>query len=133
MKKDIHVVGAIIEKDGKILCAQRSLQKSLPGLWEFPGGKIEKHETPRQALARELEEELHIQVDIAEEAFNFAVHEYDFGIVHFTTFICKNLQGEIELTEHEAIKWLPIDQLETLEWPPVDQPAVKKLIELGEV
>ena len=64
MKKQIKVVGAVIEKNGKILCAQRGHDKSLAGLWEFPGGKIEQNETPQQALEREIKEELLCEVSI---------------------------------------------------------------------
>lgn len=82
MKKEINVVGAIIIKNGKILCAQRGESKALAYLWEFPGGKIEKGETPRQALKRELVEELNIEVSVEQNQFEQTTYEYDFGIVH---------------------------------------------------
>ncbi len=127
MKKTIEVVGAIIVDNGKILCAQRGPEKSLANYWEFPGGKIEAGETPVAALKRELTEELLITVTVDEEMFESTKHEYDFGIVHLTTFICHLEEGEPQLTEHVAIKWLPAEELDTLEWAPADVPAVDKL------
>lgn len=127
MKKTIEVVGAIIVDNGKILCAQRGPEKSLANFWEFPGGKVEANETPIEALKRELTEELLITVTVEDEMFESTKHEYDFGIVHLTTFICHLEEGQPQLTEHVAIKWLPVEELDNLEWAPADIPAVEKL------
>jgi 8-oxo-dGTP diphosphatase len=126
MKKDIHVVGAVIFKDDKILCAQRGTEKALPLLWEFPGGKIEKGEKPEEALKREIQEEMHCTIEIGEK-IEHTVYEYDFGIVHLTTYHCKLIEGKPVLTEHLAIKWLSPDELHTLEWAPADIPAIEKI------
>lgn len=126
MKKNIHVVGAVITNGNKILCAQRGMEKSLPGLWEFPGGKIEETETPQSALKREIQEEMHCQVAIGEQV-EHTVHEYDFGVVHLTTFYCQLVTGTPVLTEHIAIRWLEARELEQLEWAPADIPAIEKL------
>src|SRR6478672_673069 len=99
MKKDIHVVGAIIIKNGKILCAQRGPAKSLPYKWEFPGGKVEKGETPQEALKREIQEEMKCSIEIGKQV-EHTVYEYDFGVVHLSTFYCNLLKGEPVLTEH---------------------------------
>lgn len=131
MKKEINVVGAIIIKDGKILCAQRGNSKALAYLWEFPGGKIEKGETPREALKRELVEELNIEVFVEQNQFEQTTYEYYFGIVQLTTFICQLKMGEPKLTEHIAIKWLEPSKLSSLEWAPADIPAVEKLNEIA--
>ena len=131
MKKLIEVVGAVIVRDGLILCAQRGSQGSLPGLWEFPGGKIERGETPRDALAREISEELHCTVAVG-ELITTTTHEYDFGVVELTTFFCKLLEGAPVLTEHDAVSWLLPQQLVSLEWAPADVPAVQ-LIEKAAV
>lgn len=126
MKKNIHVVGAVIIDGDKILCAQRGMEKSLPGLWEFPGGKIEETETPQSALQREIQEEMHCRVEIGEQV-EHTVYEYDFGIVHLTTFYCQLVEGTPVLTEHIEIQWLKADELEQLEWAPADIPAIEKL------
>ncbi|WP_203333716.1 NUDIX domain-containing protein [Planococcus beigongshangi] len=126
MKKNIHVVGAVITNNGKILCAQRGHEKSLPGLWEFPGGKIEQGESPQAALQREIQEEMHCEIEIGEQV-EHTVYEYDFGIVHLTTFYCRLVQGTPILTEHVAIQWLEPAELEQLQWAPADIPAIEKL------
>lgn len=126
MKKNIHVVGAVITNGNMILCAQRGLEKSLPGLWEFPGGKIEETETPQVALQREIQEEMQCQIEIGEQV-EHTIHEYDFGIVHLTTFYCQLVEGTPVLTEHIAFRWLEAHELEQLEWAPADIPTIQKL------
>jgi 8-oxo-dGTP diphosphatase len=131
VKKQIHVVGAVIRRSGLILCAQRGLSGSLPGLWEFPGGKIETGESPRGALEREITEELNCQVVVGEQIVT-TEHEYDFGVVHLTTFYCTLVDVEPTLSEHEAVVWLRPDELTSLDWAPADVPAVQ-LIQAGAV
>ena len=127
MKKHIHVVGAVIVHENKILCAQRGPGKSLPYLWEFPGGKIEEGETPQAALKREIEEEIHCRIEVGEQV-EHTVYEYDFGIVHLTTFYCVIQKGMPVLTEHVDIRWLEPNKLKVLEWAPADVPAVEKIM-----
>jgi len=126
VKRQINVVGAVIVRDGLVLCAQRGRRGSLPGLWEFPGGKIEPDETARQALEREIDEELQCVVEVGDEVTTTA-HEYDFGVVTLTTFYCRLVDGNPVLTEHDSIEWLPPDTLDTLPWAPADIPAVKQI------
>lgn len=126
MKKNIYVVGAIIEKEKKILCAQRSKKMSLPLLWEFPGGKIEPGETPENALMREIQEEMNCSIKVKKQV-EHTVYEYDFGIVHLTTFLCSIIEGSPALLEHEKMEWLSVKELHTLKWAPADIPAVNKL------
>jgi 8-oxo-dGTP diphosphatase len=126
MKKNIYVVGAVIIHEGKILCAQRGARQTLPLMWEFPGGKIEAEETPQMALLREIQEEMHCQIKIGEKV-EHTVYEYDFGIVHLTTFYCKLIGGTPVLTEHAALLWLLPEELTNLNWAPADIPAIDKI------
>lgn len=126
MKKDIHVVGAVVLSAGRVLCVQRGPQGSLPGLWEFPGGKIEAGETPQQALAREIYEELQCHVAVGEQ-ITTTRHEYDFGVVHLTTFYCELLDGSPQLSEHSELRWTNPADLRDLAWAPADIPAVQMI------
>lgn len=126
MKKDIHVVGAVIIEDGKVMCAQRGPAKSLPYKWEFPGGKIEKGESPQESLMREINEEMECDVKVGKQV-EHTVYEYDFGIVHLTTYYCELVEGKPVLTEHISIKWLSPSELGSLDWAPADIPAIEKL------
>ena len=124
MTKRIDVVGAVIVRDGFVLCAQRGSSGALPGMWEFPGGKIEIGESPREALEREIVEELECRVRVGEQVASTS-HEYEFGIVTLTTFYCDLVEGEPKLSEHDEVTWLPPSELHQLEWAPADIPAVE--------
>lgn len=127
MKKQINVVGAVVVRDNTILSAQRGPGMSLAGLWEFPGGKIEAGETPQEALAREMKEELLCDVSIGDHVETTS-HEYDFGIVTLTTFYAELTGGEPRLTEHAAVRWIPASDLDSVEWAPADVPAVERIM-----
>lgn len=124
MAKLVEVVGAVIVRDGRILCAQRGNEGALPGKWEFPGGKIEHGESPHGALVRELAEELLCEVTVG-DLVTTTVHEYDFATISLTTFMCELLAGEPVLTEHQAVVWLDPSALHSLDWAPADLPAVE--------
>lgn len=126
MKKEIAVVGAVIVRDGEILCAQRGWAGALPGMWEFPGGKIEPGETAREALEREIREELRCDVEVGEQ-IESTRYEYDFGFVTLTTFYCRLTSGTPSLTEHAEVRWLKPADLDTVEWAPADVPAVARI------
>lgn len=95
-------------------------------MWEFPGGKIEPGESPKEALRREIDEELGCVVRVGERVETTS-HEYDFGIVTLTTFYCELVSGTPTLSEHAAVRWLPPAELGELEWAPADVPAVAKI------
>jgi len=124
VSKEISVVGAVIVRDGLILCAQRRLTGRLGGMWEFPGGKVEPGESPRDALIREIREELCCDVVVGEQIIT-TTHAYDFGTVTLTTFWCELVGGTPILTEHAAVRWLSRSELEAIEWAPADLPAVE--------
>ena len=119
----IDVVGAVIVHDGLVLCAQRGPHGSLPGLWEFPGGKVEPDESPRDALEREIAEELGCGVEVGDEVTT-TTHAYDFGVVTLTTFWCRLVEGTPDPMEHAGIAWLAPAELGSLAWAPADIPAV---------
>ncbi|AZT91993.1 (deoxy)nucleoside triphosphate pyrophosphohydrolase [Brevibacterium aurantiacum] len=127
MKKEINVVGAVVTNDGKILSARRSESMSLPGMWEFPGGKVEPGETPRAALVREMQEELLCTVEIGDQVASTR-YEYDFGFVTLTTFYATLVEGEPQLTEHSEIRWIEAVDLDSVEWAPADIPAVETIM-----
>lgn len=122
--KVIEVVGAVIVKDGLVLCAQRGDTGKLPLTWEFPGGKIEPPESPREALEREIREELQCSIQVGDE-ITTTVHRYDFATISLTTFYCALVEGSPRLTEHAAVAWLSPRDLSTLDWAPADVPAVQ--------
>ena len=123
--KTIEVVAAIIHKDHKILAAQRGYGDFKDG-WEFPGGKMEKGESPEAAIVREIREEL--EVEIEPEKLITTV-EYDYPNFHLTMhcLLSRIVSGEIVLTEHEAAKWLDKRELDTVDWLPADVEVVAEL------
>ena len=123
MLKQIRVVGAVVVDEGRILCAQRGPDGQIPGLWEFPGGKVEIGETIQDALRREFLEELGCVIAVGPEVAT-TVHSYDFAEVDLTTFWCRITEGELSAREHSALKWLPPNELRSVDWAPADLPSV---------
>jgi 8-oxo-dGTP diphosphatase len=127
MTRQINVVGAVVVRNETVLSARRSPSMSLPGLWEFPGGKIESGETAERALQRELEEELLCTIAVGDHVETTS-YEYEFGTVTLTTFYATLLVGEPLPVEHSELRWIPAAQLESVEWAPADVPAVRRVI-----
>lgn len=126
----IPVVCAIIEQDGLVLCALRSEQMSLPGKWEFPGGKLEVNELPEEALIREIKEELNIEIRII-EALPIAEHAYiPEKIIQLIPLRCVTVSDENPTpTEHSELRWMKKDELPQLDWAAADIPIVLNYIQ----
>ena len=124
----MNVTCAIIERDGLVLAAQRSAAMSMPLKWEFPGGKIHEGETPEECLRRELVEELGIQVAVG-KSLPASTHHYPTFTVTLYPYVCTITAGEIVIHEHEAIVWLPLDELHSLDWAEADLPVIEAYLE----
>ena len=131
MPKQIDVVGAVFVRRGSVFAARRGPDKAIPGAWEFPGGKIELGESPRDALVRELKEELLIDARVGAHLTTTA-HAYDFGVVSLSTYLCELVSGDPVLTEHSEARWVAVEDLPSLDWAPADIPAVELLVEIGQ-
>lgn len=127
----IVVACALVDADGRVLIAQRPPGKSLAGLWEFPGGKLEAGERPEQALARELAEEIGITVSEACLApLAFASHAYpDFHLL-MPLYVCRRWDGTPVPREGQAIAWVRPNRLREYRMPPADTPLIPHLIDL---
>lgn len=124
-RKTIRVVAAIIKQDNLIFATQRGYG-AYKDWWEFPGGKIEEGETPQEALKREIKEEL--DTEIAVEDYLMTV-EYEYPEFHLSMgcFWCSIISGHLSLLEHEAAKWLPMDDLMQVKWLPADIEIIEKI------
>jgi len=130
-KKQIDVAGAVIIRDGLVLCAQRGPEAHQAGLWEFPGGKIESGERPEDTLIRELHEELGIVVREACLApLTFASHSYpDFHLL-MPLYVCRRWEGMVTAREGQALTWVRPNRLRDYPMPPADEPLVSHLVTL---
>ena len=129
--KTIELVAGIIENDGKILCMQRDQGKHdyISFKWEFPGGKIEIGETKEQALVRELQEEMELDVEVVEHFLDIE-HQYPDFIIKMYCFRCNTEDLNFKLNVHKDFKWLPKEELLTLDWAEADKPIVNKLVNM---
>jgi 8-oxo-dGTP diphosphatase len=125
-KKLLFVVAcALVDSDGRVLIAQRPEGKQLAGLWEFPGGKLEAGETPEEALIRELQEELGIEVAKSCLApFAFTSHAYDSFHLFMPLWLCRRWSGVVNPREHQAVAWVKPNRLSDYPMPPADEPLV---------
>ncbi len=131
MKLLLVVVAALIDVDGRVLIAQRPAGKSLAGLWEFPGGKVDAGERPETALIRELDEELGIKVEEPCLApLTFASHAYDDFHLLMPLYVCRRWTGLVTAREAAALKWVRPAQLRDYPMPPADAPLIPPLIDL---
>ncbi|MDR3462283.1 MAG: 8-oxo-dGTP diphosphatase MutT [Beijerinckiaceae bacterium] len=125
------VAVALVDPDARVLVAQRPEGKSLAGLWEFPGGKVEPGERPEQALIRELDEELGITVEEACLApLTFASHAYPEMHLLMPLYICRRWTGFVTSREGQALRWLRAKELRDIPMPPADAPLIPALEDL---
>ena len=128
-KRELFVVAGAIIKDGKVFAAQRGKSGKTAFKWEFPGGKINPGETPEEALARELVEELSIHVKVHELIYS-VVDEYEDVILHIDTYRCTLESGTPTLSEHIDMAWSDKDELDKLTFSPADDPVLAKIKKL---
>lgn len=122
---------ALVDGDGRVLLAQRPEGKSMAGLWEFPGGKVEPGEVPEDCLIRELREELGITVARPCLApLSFASHGYDGFHLLMPLYVCRRWEGVVSGCEGQALKWVRPPELRTYPMPPADEPLVAALLDL---
>ena len=122
-----RVVAALITRDGKLLVCQRTRHQTMPLKWEFPGGKIEEGEQPRDALRRELDEELGIQATIGDELARIQ-HEYpNGGMVELRFYIVREYKGELENRIFKDIQWAVPEDLPKFDFLEADLTLVKDL------
>ncbi len=116
---------ALIDIDGRVLLAQRPEGKSMAGLWEFPGGKVEAGETPETALIRELQEELGIDTSASCLApLAFASHSYEDFHLLMPLFACRRWHGSVVPQEGQQLKWVRAEHLRDYPMPPADEPLI---------
>lgn len=125
--KTIKVVAAIIRNQDRIFATQRGYGEFKDG-WEFPGGKIEEGETPENALIREIREELDTEISVGEK---ITCVEYDYPKFHLSMdcFWAEIVSGDLVLKEHEAAKWLSMEELDSVDWLPADLELIEKIKE----
>jgi mutator protein MutT len=122
----VEVAAALIFRDGKLLITRRHAGAHLGGLWEFPGGKREPDENFEQCLAREIREELGVEIHVG-ELFESVIHAYPEKTVHLKFFVCELPGGEPEPLGCEAVKWAGKSELEDHEFPAADARLLRKL------
>ena len=122
---------ALVDADGRVLLSQRPKGKQLEGLWEFPGGKVEKGEAPEETVVRELGEELGVETKVACLApLTFASHAYDDFHLLMPLFVCRRFWGTPEPREGQALKWVRPRDMRGYPMPPADEPLIPFLIDL---
>ena len=125
------VAVALVDPDGRVLLAQRPAGKSMAGLWEFPGGKIEAGERPEEALIRELREELGITVKQACLApYTFASHTYSAFHLLMPLYVCRRWDGVPQTRHHAALKWVRPRDMKDYPMPAADLPLIPMLRDL---
>jgi 8-oxo-dGTP diphosphatase len=122
------VAAALVDAQGRLLLAERPAGKSMAGLWEFPGGKVEPGERPAQSLVRELHEELGLVVEeVLLEPFHFASHDYETFHLLMPLYLCRRWQGEVVPQEGQRHAWVRGADLGQYPVPPADEPLMPRV------
>lgn len=129
MKQISVSAGILINNDNQVLLSQRTADKSFPGQWEFPGGKIESSETAHEALIRELKEELGIDIDNS-YLFKRIEHYYDSFTANIEFFLVDSWSGELSGEEGQLVRWFSVRDLRDLPILAADNPVIEELQEL---
>lgn len=125
------VAVALVDADGRVLLAQRPPGKSMAGLWEFPGGKVQEGETPEAALIRELHEELGIDVkESCLAPLTFASHGYEAFHLLMPLYVCRRWEGNMTAREGQQLAWVRPTRLADYPMPPADKPLIATLCDL---
>ena len=119
----VQVVGAAVLRDGRVLASRRTDPPRLAGLWEFPGGKVEPHESDDEALRRELLEELGVQAVVGQRLGP----QVPIGDTALLRVYLVTIVGEPELVDHDIHRWLSLEELDDVAWIPIDAPVVEAL------
>ncbi|WP_299563124.1 8-oxo-dGTP diphosphatase MutT [uncultured Sulfitobacter sp.] len=128
MKMVLVSAVALIDVDGRVLLAQRPEGKTMAGLWEFPGGKIEQGETPEAALVRELHEELGIETwSSCLAPLTFASHSYEDFHLMMPLFACRKWEGTVRAREGQTLKWVRPNEMRQYPMPAADIPLIAVL------
>ena len=128
MEQPLHVVGAILLKGDRILIARRAPHKSAPGLWEFPGGKVERGESPPEALEREILEEMGLTI-ISLATLDVSDTLVGDSVIRLEVIVCQLLNDFLGASsDHDDFLWASKDDLSSLKWAQPDLPAVQLLL-----
>ncbi len=127
--RKINVVAAVLKNDkDEVLCALRSPTMSSPNVWEFPGGKIEEGELPKEALIREIKEELDCSIEVFDLIKEVNHQQRPDFYIRLLTYKAKVVTGIPQAKEHAKLEWKPLPELQELKWAPADIPTVERLL-----
>lgn len=125
--RTIRVVAAVLEREGRYLITQRRASAVLPGMWEFPGGKVEPGETDQQALMRELKHRLGVDIDVG-KLISFVSHPYEHYVVDLFLYECKLLGEHMEPRAVAAFRWVASTEFDQYPFTPADEASMNKLL-----
>ena len=125
--KEIQVTGALIKKNDKYLIGRRGPNEKSPGLWEFPGGKIEEGETPIECIKRELKEELNINAEIGDLVTKY---NYDYPNVSYLLYFfkIKSYVGEFKIIVHDKLEWVSLNDFHKYDFLRGDTPLINQML-----